>query len=154
MRKVIAITALFAIILITVLVILKPRKNKVTEGENNNTVLQLTNDTFKKLVFNYEKNKDWNYEGTMPAIVDFYAVWCGPCNKLSPLVEEVAKEYSGKIVVYKVDTDKEKVLTRNMGISDLPTLLFIPVNGKPQAAMGLIPKETLINKVNTVLLNK
>ena len=90
------------------------------------TIVYLTNETFKQMVFNYDKNKEWKYEGTKPAIIDFYAYWCPPCRQLSPLVEEIAQEYSGKIVVYKVDTDKEKILAQSLGISGLPTLLFIP----------------------------
>jgi thioredoxin 1 len=124
------------------------------DKEGNNSVIQLTNDGFKKIVFNYEVNKEWKYEGSKPAIIDFYADWCGPCRQLSPLVEEVATEYAGKIVVYKVDTDKETSLSQSMGISGLPTLLFIPAQGKPQMSMGAIPKESLVKAINEVLLVK
>lgn len=117
-------------------------------------VVQLTNETFKKIVFNYDLNKEWKYEGSKPAIIDFYADWCGPCRQLSPLVDEIAKEYAGKIVVYKVDTEKEKILAQRLGITGLPTLLFIPANGKPQMSMGAIPKEMLVKAVNEVLLIK
>jgi thioredoxin 1 len=122
--------------------------------EGTEAVVQLTNETFKKLIFNYETNKEWKYEGSKPAIIDFYADWCGPCRHLSPLVEELAKEYAGKIIVYKVDTDKEKVLSQSLGISGLPTLLFIPEQGSPQMSMGALPKESLIKAVNEVLLVK
>jgi thioredoxin len=141
------------LLLITSITAAHPGKvNKADEA--NITVITLTNESFKQLVFDYDKNKEWKYEGTKPAIIDFYATWCGPCRQLSPLVEEVAKEYSGKIIVYKVDTDQEKLLSESMGISGLPTLLFIPVKGKPQASMGLIPKETLVKAINDVLLIK
>jgi thioredoxin 1 len=120
----------------------------------NGPVAQMTNETFKKLIFNYEANKDWKYEGTKPAIIDFYANWCGPCRQLSPLVEEIAKEYEGKILVYKVDTDQERVLAQNLGITGLPTLLFIPASGRPQMSVGALPKETLLKAVNEVLLVK
>jgi len=132
-------------------------ENKSTPegGESGNVlVIQLTNEAFKKMVFNYEVNKEWKYEGSKPAIIDFYADWCGPCRQLSPVVEEIAKEYAGKIIVYKVDTDKEKALSQSLGITGLPTLLFIPAQGSPQMSMGVIPKESLVKAINEVLLVK
>jgi len=129
-----------------------------TKAENNTNlpgnVIALTNETFKQFVFNYEINKQWKYEGNLPAIIDFYADWCGPCRQLSPRVEEIAKEYAGKIIVYKVDTETEKLLSQSLGIQSLPTLIFIPVNGQPQSTMGALPKETLIKAINEVLLVK
>jgi thioredoxin len=122
--------------------------------EGNEPVVQLTNESFKKLVFNYEANKTWAYEGTKPAIVDFYATWCGPCKQLSPIVEELAREYAGKVVFYKVDTDKENALAQSLGITGLPTLLFIPAQGTPQMSMGLLPKENLVKAINEVLMVK
>ena len=118
------------------------------------TIVYLTNESFKKMVFNFEANKAWKYEGTTPALIDFYADWCGPCRTLSPVIEEIAKEYAGKIIVYKVDTEKEKQLSQSLGITSLPTLLFVPVTGQPQAAMGALPKETLVKIINDVLLSK
>lgn len=121
---------------------------------NSGAVIVLTNETFKQKVFNYEVNKQWKYEGTMPAIIDFYANWCGPCRQISPRIEEIAKEYAGKIVVYKVDVDVEKQLAQSLGIQSLPTILFIPAKGQPQAAMGALPKESLVKAINEVLLVK
>lgn len=128
-------------------------KNNDNSGATSNVIV-MTNEIFKQKIFNYEKNKVWQYEGTLPVIIDFYASWCGPCRMLSPMVEEIAKQYAGKIVVYKVDTDAERLLSQNMGISSLPTLLFIPLKGQPQASMGLVPKETLVKAVNEILLVK
>ena len=122
------------------------------KNPDKSAVVQLTNDTFKKLVFNMDMNKEWKYEGTKPAIIDFYADWCAPCRQLSPLVEQIANEYSGKIVVYKVDTEKEKALAQSIGITGLPTLLFIPMDGKPQISMGAIPRESLVKAINEILL--
>jgi thioredoxin 1 len=129
-------------------------KNIEGEGKSKVTVIRLSTEQFKKMIFNYEINKEWKYEGTKPAIIDFYATWCGPCARLSPIVEEIAGEYDGRIVVYKVDTDQEKKLAQSLGISGLPTLLFIPLKGKPQASMGLVPKETIVKAINNVLLIK
>jgi len=85
-------------------------------------------------------------------IIDFYADWCPPCRQLSPLVEELAKEYEGKIVVYKVNTDKEKILAQNLGIESLPTLLFIPAKGTPQVTLGYIPRENIVKTINEILI--
>jgi thioredoxin 1 len=117
-------------------------------------VKQLSTDSFKKLVYDFDSNKEWKYEGSLPAIIDFYADWCPPCRQLSPIVEEIAKEYQGKIVVYRVNTDKEKRLTESLGITNLPTLLYVPASGKPQATLGAIPKQTIIKTINKVLLTR
>jgi thioredoxin 1 len=129
-------------------------KSSIDSNSKGIAIIHLTNAEFKKMIFNYESNKEWKYEGQLPAIVDFYADWCAPCRQLSPIVEEIAKEYNGKIVVYKVDTVKEQILAQNLGITGLPTLLFIPAKGKPQVSMGLLPKADLVKAVNEILLIK
>ena len=152
-KRVFSLTTLLKLFLLTSISAGNP-VNTVKEGDNGDskvTVINMTNDMFKQLVYNYEKNKEWKYEGTKPAIIDFYATWCPPCRELSPLVEQIAHQYSGKIVVYKIDTDKEKLLSQMLGISGLPTLLFIPLKGKPQASMGFIPKEAIVKTINDVL---
>jgi thioredoxin 1 len=153
LKRLFSVSVILKLFMLTSLTAASPASiNK--EGENKVTVIQLSGDQFKKMIFDYETNKEWKYEGTKPAIIDFYATWCGPCTRLSPIVEEIAGEYAGKIVVYKVDTDQEKKLAQTLGISGLPTLLFIPVKGKPQASMGLVPKETIVKAINNVLLIK
>jgi thioredoxin len=124
----------------------------VNSETSGGKVIVMTNEVFKLKVFNYDVNKSWKFEGNLPVIIDFYANWCGPCRQLSPLVEEIAKKYEGKIIVYKVDTDKESQLAQSMGISSLPTLLFIPVKGQPRSTLGAIPRETLEKAVKEVLL--
>lgn len=149
---------IFLLVIISSLFIINCKsENPVSKGTGSASgvaVIQLNNETFKKVIFNYDLNKEWKYEGSKPAIIDFYADWCAPCRQLSPLVEEIAKEYSGKIVVYKVDTEKEKILAQSMGITGLPTVLFIPAKGKPSVSMGLVPKESLVKAINEVLLIK
>jgi thioredoxin 1 len=129
--------------------------NKIKDSAvSNGEVQQLTSDAFKKLVFNYDLNKEWKYEGGIPAVIDFYADWCPPCRQLSPLVEELAKDYKGKIVVYKINTDKERELAQSLGISSLPTLLYAPANGKPQITLGYISKEKIEKTIKEVLLTR
>ena len=120
---------------------------------NESPVKHLSKKEFIEKVYNYEKNSDkWVYEGDKPAIVDFYATWCGPCKAIAPILEDLAKEYEGKIVIYKIDTDKERELSAAFGISSIPTLLFIPVKGDPQIAQGALPKEMLKKAIDDFLL--
>lgn len=115
-------------------------------------VVHLTAQDFKEKVFNYETGKEWKYEGSLPAIVDFYADWCQPCKMVAPVLEELASEYAGKIMVYKVNTENEQELASVFGIQSIPTLLFIPKEGQPQSAMGALPKQTFVKVINDVLL--
>ncbi|MFC1679255.1 thioredoxin [Elusimicrobiota bacterium] len=111
----------------------------------------LTKETFKEKVYDYEKNKTWKFAGERPCIVDFYADWCGPCQTLKPILEEIAKKYDGKVDVYKVDTEKEQELAGIFDISSIPTLLFIPKDGKPQIAVGALPQTGIENGIREVL---
>ena len=103
----------------------------------------LTKETFREKIFDFEKHKDWKFEGELPAIIDFYADWCGPCRAVAPVLEELSREYDGKINVYKVDTDKEQELAAMFGIRSIPSILFVPKEGQPQMAMGALPKDAL-----------
>ena len=102
----------------------------------------LTNETFKEKVFNYEKNKEWKFEGELPAVIDFYADWCMPCKAVAPVLEELQEEYNGKIKIYKVNTEEQQELSAVFGIRSIPSLLFIPKEGQPQMAQGALPKDT------------
>lgn len=117
-----------------------------------NEVVHLTSQDFKEKVFNYETGKEWKYEGTLPAIVDFYADWCQPCKMVAPVLEDLARKYAGKIMVYKVDTENEQELASVFGIQSIPTLLFIPKEGQPQSAMGALPRQTFEKVIQEVLL--
>ena len=112
----------------------------------------LTKQAFLDKVFNYEENKDWKFEGKRPALIDFYADWCGPCKALAPVLDELSKEYEGKIDIYKIDTEAEQELAGAFGIKSIPSLLFIPMDGQPQMAQGALPKESLVKAFDEILL--
>ena len=114
-------------------------------------VQHLTAEEFKQKVFNYEANKEWKFEGEKPAMIDFYADWCGPCKIVAPILEELSGEYDGKIDIYKVNTEEERELSSVFGIQSIPSLLFIPKEGQPQMAMGALPKDTFKRAFKEVL---
>jgi len=111
----------------------------------------LTKDTFFEKVFNYEKNKEWKFEGSIPCIIDFYADWCGPCKMIAPILEELSDTYDGKINIYKVDTEDQKDLSAAFGIRSIPSMLFCPKDGEPQMAQGALPKHQLEQIISEVL---
>lgn len=129
-------------------------KNGENKTESKTKMEHLTAATFKQKVFNYEKNKEWKFEGDKPCIIDFYADWCGPCKIVAPVLEDLSKEYDGKVQIYKVDTDKEQELASVFGIQSIPTILFIPTEGKPQASLGALPKESFKKTIEEILLVK
>jgi thioredoxin len=114
--------------------------------------IQLTTQEFKDKIFNYDLSQDWSYQGSLPAIIDFYADWCGPCKMVAPVLEELSKEYEGKLVIYKVNTDAEEELSAVFGIQSIPTLLFIDANGQPAMQAGAYPKHVLKKVIEEKLL--
>jgi len=114
--------------------------------------VQMTTQDFKDKVFNYETEQDWKYLGQLPAIIDFYADWCGPCKMVAPVLEELSKEYEGKLVIYKVNTDIEQELSAVFGIQSIPTLLFIDSAGEPMMQPGAYPKHILKKIIEEKLL--
>jgi thioredoxin len=111
----------------------------------------LTLETFKQKVFDFERKKDWQYTGDVPCLIDFYADWCGPCKALNPVLEQLAHEYNGRLKIYKIDTQQEQELAALFGIRSIPSLLFVPKDGKPQMAQGLLPKNVLVDAFSKVL---
>lgn len=111
----------------------------------------LTKETFKEKVFNFELNTEWKFEGKTPCLIDFYADWCGPCKMVAPVLEELQKEYGDNIHIYKVNTEAERELASMFGIQSIPSLLFVPVDGQPQMAMGALPKSTFERAILEVL---
>lgn len=115
--------------------------------------VQLTAEGFRENIFDYTKEEEWKYAGSLPAIVDFYADWCGPCKAVAPVLEELSNEYDGKLVIYKIDTDKEEELSALFGIQSIPTLLFIPLEGAPMLQKGAIPKNAFQQVIEDRLLS-
>jgi len=111
----------------------------------------LTKDSFLQKVFDYEQNKEWKFEGDLPCIIDFYADWCGPCKMIEPILQELAQEYQGKLNIYRVDTDAQQELAAAFGIQSIPSLLFVPLNDKPQMATGALPQKILKRAIKEVL---
>lgn len=111
---------------------------------------KLTIDTFKTKVFNFEQQTEWKFEGTKPCIIDFYADWCGPCRMVAPVLEELSKEYEGKLDIYKVDTEKEQELAAMFGIRSIPSILFVPASGQPQMVAGALPKKSFQEAIKDV----
>lgn len=111
----------------------------------------LTKDTFKEKVFDFEQNKEWKFEGDKPCIIDFYADWCGPCKMVAPILEELSNEYDGKVNIYKVDTEVEKELSQVFGIRSIPSILFVPTDNQPQMAAGALPKPAFEKAIEDIL---
>jgi len=112
----------------------------------------LTLESFKEKVFDFEQNKEWKFAGSKPCIIDFYADWCGPCKMVAPVLEELSKEYKGKIDIYKVDTESQQELSSLFGIRSIPSILFCPMEGEPQMSAGALPKASFVELINEILL--
>lgn len=144
------ITILFALLLTTLAVwSTEPLQKKTLKP------IELTKAAFIEKVFDYENNpQEWKYAGDKPAIVDFYATWCGPCRMISPILTELAAEYSDEIYIYKIDVDKEPELASVFGVRSVPTIIFVPMGESPQVAQGALPKKTFKEAIDKILLKK
>ena len=162
--KVILISALFASLLLTI----SCGNAKSTPGARANTAvgqpvtgvanaktMQMTKALFVANVFDFEKSPDkWTYKGARPCVIDFYADWCRPCKMVAPLMEGFASSYQGKVDFYKVNIDQERELAQLFGIQSIPTVLFCPMEGKPQMSQGAMAKENYEQIINEFLLKK
>jgi len=111
----------------------------------------LNKKAFIEKVFDFESKKEWAYLGDLPAIIDFYADWCGPCKMVAPILEKLSTEYQGKINIYKVNTDQEQELATAFGIMTIPSLMFIPKQGQPQMARGAMDHQGFVKMINDIL---
>jgi thioredoxin 1 len=125
-------------------------QRKYMENKNGKVVL-LNKREFKDKIYNYSVSKEWDYKGEMPAVIDFYADWCGPCKMVAPLLSQLAAEYDGKVKFYKVNTEKDPEVAKVFGISSIPTLLFIAPTGSPTVVRGAQPIGSLRRNIERLL---
>lgn len=112
------------------------------EGKTGSKVMQLTYNEFLKKIWDFEKNpSDFTYKGKLPAVIDFYADWCGPCRRVAPIMERLAEEYDGKLLVYKINTDQERGLASAFQVKSIPMVLFIPMEGRPMVQVGAMQEQ-------------
>ena len=150
MKKILA-----SLIVLFALVSTSCAQSQKEEKKEESSVVQMNKQMFLDKVFDYTTGAtEWKYQGDKPCVIDFYATWCGPCRMIAPILKDLAKEYGDSIVIYKIDTDKEKELSMAMGIQSLPTIVFIPKIGQPQVIVGAADKETFRRAIDEVLLNK
>ena len=127
--------------------------NAQEEKKAESKVKHLTYREFLSKVWNFESSPNtFVYKGDLPAIVDFYADWCGPCRRVAPIMEKLAEEYEGKLLVYKVNTDQERALATAFNVKSIPMVLFIPKEGQPMMQVGAMPEEGYRKVVTEQLL--
>ena len=114
--------------------------------------VKLTAEKFKSEIFDYTTEKEWKFKGNVPAIIDFYADWCGPCKMVAPVLEELSDEYKDQLTIYKVDTEKEMELSSIFGIRSIPSILFIPMEGRPMMQAGAFPKSVFKSIIDKELI--
>lgn len=155
MMKIIKLTILLAAVILST-DFASARENADKEKTNDETidsVVVINKADFLKKIYNYEANRDsFIYEGTLPCIVDFYADWCGPCRMVSPIMKDLASEYKGKVIFYKINIDKNKELAMAFGATSIPMFLFIPAKGEPQSTKGALPREFFVKIIEEFLL--
>lgn len=155
MKKIILAAAMMSLVVSSCNGKQKENEKATNKTENKMKTIHLSKSDFLTKVANYETTpNEWKYLGDKPAIVDFYASWCGPCKTIAPILEELAAEYGDQIYIYKVDTEEERELAAAFGIRSIPTLLFIPMDGEPQMAQGAMPKASFKEAIEKVLLKK
>ena len=133
----------------------KDQIKETIKKENKMTTIHLTKAEFLSKVANFETNPtEWKYLGDKPALIDFYADWCGPCKAIAPVLDELAAEYGGRIYIYKINTETEPELASAFGIRSIPSLLFVPMTGQPQMAAGALPKQQLKEAIDNLLLKE
>jgi thioredoxin 1 len=154
MKKISVIAFISSILILSACNSIGGNKNEGTSAESvEGTVTRMNTEMFKKLVWDFQKNPaEFIFSGDQPVVIDFYADWCRPCKMVAPIMEDLAKEYKGKVRIYKVNTDEEAELSRLFNIRSIPAILYVPKNGKPQMSVGLSGKETYVKTIQDLLL--
>lgn len=152
MKKVLTAVALTMISIIVFAGNGGDKANQDKKEAKSGEVIVMNKDMFLKDVFDYQTSKEWKYKGDKPAIIDLYADWCGPCRMTAPIMKSLAKEYAGKIVIYKVNVDKEKELAALFNATSIPLFVFIPMKGEPQLFRGAANKATYKKAIDEFLL--
>jgi len=154
LRNMKKITVIFLLLISVTLSACSANGNDNSSGTGNveGQVNKLTAEAFQKQIWDYKSNsQEWNFKGDLPVIIDFYADWCRPCKMVSPIMEELAKEYNGKVRIFKVNTDEQRELSSLFNINSIPAILFIPKNGKPQMSVGAMQKPAYVEMIQNVL---
>lgn len=124
---------------------------KAKDKPATGVVVHISEDEFCKYVFDFRSGKNWKYKGDKPCIVDFYADWCGPCKRIGPYIEEVAKSNKGKLYVFKINTDYAQSLARFFNINSIPDVMFCGMKGNPEHLIGAYDKETYLSKAKAMI---
>lgn len=139
----------FLLVMLIMALAAKAQDNDTKTGK----IIEIGQDEFNELIADIN-NPDWVFKGQRPAVVDFNAVWCGPCRKMTPILEQLAQEFSGKVDFYSLNVDNNKELAAALGVRSIPLIIFCPMTGNPSATVGLQDYDTILTKINEILAEK
>ncbi len=127
--------------------------NTVNNNDATGKIIEIDAQQFNQLIVD-TNNPEWVFKGQRPAVVDFNAAWCGPCRKMTPIIEQLAQEFSGKVDFYSINLDENKELAMGLGIRSIPFIIYCPMTGNPLATVGLQDYDTILAKINEILAEK
>ena len=152
MKKVLVMVAL---VMASVIVYAFNDSRETNQGKKevtgNGEVVVMDKEMFLKDVFDYEKSKEWKYKGDKPAIIDLYADWCGPCRMVAPIVDELATEYEGRVLIAKCDVEENDEITAKYGVRNIPTIIFLKGGELVDKQVGAASKDALVAKIEKLL---
>jgi thioredoxin len=152
-RKSLTIIAVFIIINSCTSISGKQAETGLHNEAEAGKVEYLTYETFIEKVWDFESNpQEWVYRGDVPSVIDFYADWCAPCRKIAPIMDKLAKDYEGRLKVYKIDVDVERKLAGVFQVRSIPAVMFTPLNGQPMMQAGALSEDMYVKIVEEQLL--